>query len=187
MPMIELSEATFKRLQAHAKPLIDTTDSVINRLLEHYEGIQSGGLPNATGASSPRIPAARRFDPADMPPLTHTKLRSALIGGKELPRPNWNELVRTAIEMGLDKLGGLDELRRVTDAHVVQGIKTDEGFSPLGTRDVSVQGVDAHDAWRLSYGLARKLSLPVEVVFEWRDKEGAAFPGQIGSTTWSPA
>lgn len=182
MPTVELSENTFKRLQAHAKPLIDTTDSVIDRLLDHYESGQPAIRPEATASQ----PAARRFDPADMPPLTHTKLLKALIGGKELPRPNWNELVRTAIEIGLDKLGGLEELRRVTDAHVVQGIKTDEGFSPLGTRGVSVQGVDAHDAWRLSYGLARKLSLPLELVFEWRDKEGAAFPGQIGSTAWVP-
>jgi hypothetical protein len=184
MPTVELSESTFKRLQAHAKPLIDTTDSVIDRLLDHYESGQPAARPEAT-AGAPA--AARRFDPADMPPLTHTKLLKALIGGKELPRPNWNELVRSAIEIGLDKLGGLEELRRVTDAHIVQGTKTDEGFSPLGSRGVSVQGVDAHDAWRLSYGLARKLSLPLEIVFEWRDKEGAAFPGQTGSTAWMPA
>jgi hypothetical protein len=49
-----------------------------------------------------------------------------------------------------------------------------------------VQGVDAHDAWRIAYGLARKLSLPVEVIFEWRDKEGAAHPGEIGTIGWTP-
>ena len=51
---------------------------------------------------------------------------------------------------------------------------------------ISVQGVDAHDAWRIAYGLARKLSLPVEMIFEWRDKEGAAHPGEIGNIGWTP-
>jgi hypothetical protein len=185
MPTIELSEATFQRLQGLAKPLIDTTDSVVDRLIDHYEeskGQGAAGIENRGGAPA-RITA---FEPSDMPPLTHTKLLRATIGGRELLRPNWNELVRTAIGFGLTKLGGLDALRRVTDAHVVEGSKTDEGFTPLGTSGVSVQGVDAHDAWRIVFGLARKLSLPVEIVFEWRDKDGAAFPGQVGSTSWSP-
>ncbi len=184
MPTVELSETTFKRLQTHAKPLIDTTSSVIDRILDFYEDSQVAPLPEPKSAAPTPL---RRFDPTDMPPLTHTKLRRASVGGKELARPNWNELVRTGIEFGLEKLGSFDSLRRITDAHIVDGIKTDEGFSPLGNRGISVQGVDAHDAWRLSYGLARKLSLPIEIVFEWREKEGAAFPGQIGSTSWSPA
>jgi len=29
--------------------------------------------------------------------------------------------------------------------------------------------------------------MPVEVVFEWRDKEGAAHPGKTGMTSWEPA
>ena len=28
--------------------------------------------------------------------------------------------------------------------------------------------------------------IPVEVVFEWREKEGAAHPGEIGAVNWAP-
>lgn len=184
MPSVEISEATFQRLQAHAKPLVDTTDSVIDRLLDYYEDAHPDAQARAGAIKDPV--AVIRFTPHELPSLTHTKLRKAEFGGRELARPNWNELVRTAVEAGLDRLGGVDELQRVTDARIVKGNKTDEGFSPLGTRGISLQGVDAHDAWRITYGLARKLSLPVEVVFQWREKEGAAHPGEIGAVEWTP-
>lgn len=48
-----------------------------------------------------------------------------------------------------------------------------------------MQGVDAHDAWRITYGVVRNPSMPVEVVFHWRDKEGAALPGEIGAVEWT--
>ncbi|MGE0769428.1 MAG: hypothetical protein AB7L90_23560 [Hyphomicrobiaceae bacterium] len=184
MPTVDISDATFQRLQAHAKPLVDTTDSVIDRLLDYFEDAHSDAQ---AGTSAVKDPVALiRFNPHELPSLTHTKLRKAEFGGRELARPNWNELVRTAVEAGLDRLGGVEELLRVTDARIVKGTKTDEGFSPLGTRGISVQGVDAHDAWRITYGLARKLSMPVEVIFQWRDKEGAAHPGEIGAVEWAP-
>ena len=184
MPHVELSEPTFKRLQRLAKPLIDTPSTVIDRLIDHYEDAGEGADAPAANGKDPA--AMIRFDAAEVPSLTHTKLRKASFGGRELSRPNWNELVRTAIEAGLERLKTVEELLRVTDARIVKGTKTDEGFSPLASRGISVQGVDAHDAWRIAYGLARKLSLPVEVIFEWRDKEGAAHPGEIGTIGWSP-
>lgn len=182
MPTVELSDATFKRLQAHAKPLIDTTSSVIDRLLDHYECDRQRHAPKSENGPAGML----RFDPADLPSLTHTKLRRAVLDGRELPRPNWNELARIAIETGLERLGGFEQLSRITDARIVKGTKTDEGYSPLGTTGISVQGADAMDAWRITLGLARKLSMPVEVVFEWREKEGAAHPGATGTTGWHP-
>jgi predicted transcriptional regulator len=185
MPSIEIADSTFKRLQALAKPLIDTPDSVIDRLLDHYEDAREGrGACSANGTQD--AAAMLRFDPGQLPSLTHAKLRKASFAGRDLPRPNWNELVRTAVEAGLERFKSADELIRVTDARIVKGAKTDEGYSPLPGRGISVQGVDAHDAWRIAYGLARKLSVPIEVIFEWRDKEGAAHPGEVGATGWTP-
>lgn len=183
MPTVELSDATFKRLQAHAKPLVDTTSSVIDRLLDHYEQGRERPAPKSENGHAGML----RFDPADLPSLTHTKLRRAVLDGRELPRPNWNQLARITLEAGLERLGGFEQLSHVTDARIVKGMKTDEGYSPLGATGISVQGVDTMDAWRITLGLARKLSMPVEVVFEWRDKEGAAHPGETGTTSWQPA
>ena len=37
MPTIEISEQTFKRLQNRARPIIDSTDDVINNILDELE------------------------------------------------------------------------------------------------------------------------------------------------------
>ena len=37
MPEIHVSEKTFERLQALARPLVDTTDTVVARLMDYYE------------------------------------------------------------------------------------------------------------------------------------------------------
>ena len=183
MPTIEISDSTFKRLQALARPLVDTPDSVIDRLLDSCDcETGSSHVPSIGGSVH-----AMRFDPVDMPSLTHTKLRRAVINGREVPGPNWNELARNAIELALEKVGGFEQLCRITDARIVSGLKTDEGYKPLGATGLSVQGIDAMDAWRVTLGLARKLSIPVEVVFEWREKQGAAYPGAVGTASWKPS
>ena len=183
MPQVELSEATFKRLQKLARPLIDTTSSVVEKLIDHYEDT-TGSAPTGTAAIAA---AARKFSASDTPPLTHTKLRRAAFAGKELVRPNWAELVRTAIEAAYAKAGSFEALQQMTDAHIAKGVKTDEGFSPLGTSGFSLQGVDAIDAWRIVLGIARRLGMPVEVTFEWRNKEAAAYPGELGEIAWAPS
>jgi hypothetical protein len=183
MPQIELTEATFKRLQKLARPLVDTASSVVEKLLDHYEDTADDAAASPPASKT----RTRKFSPADAPPLTHTKLRQATFAGKELPRPNWAELVRTALEAGHRRTGSFEALQKMTDAHIVKGTKTDEGFSPLGNLGFSVQGVDAQDAWHIAYGLARKLSVPIEVEFSWRDKEAAAFPGEQGELSWTPS
>ena len=101
MPNIDLSEATFKRLQALAKPLIDTPSTVIDRLIDHYEDAGEGTDAPAANGKDPV--AMITFDPAEVPSLTHTKLRKASFGGRELcaselerawcaapSKPDWN-------------------------------------------------------------------------------------------------
>ena len=36
-PSVELSPKPFARLQAHAVPLVDSIESVINRIVDYYE------------------------------------------------------------------------------------------------------------------------------------------------------
>lgn len=44
----------------------------------------------------------------------------------------------------------------------------------------------ANDALRIVLSIAKKLALPVEVVFDWRLKEGALHPGETGMVVWNP-
>ena len=179
---VELSDKTFRRLQSLARPLIDDTNSVIDRLIESFEKMHNSTPTVLADAKS----GIRKFDCADAPPLTHTKLLSASVDGVELDRPNWNELMRKLIEIAFRKLGNFEEVRRATGANIVKGQKFDEGYSPLSALDGSIQGVDSNGAWRISYAVAKRLSVPVEVMFEWRDKDAAAFPGKYGILSWPP-
>ena len=48
---IEISEATFRRLQAHAEPFVDTVEDTLTRLLDSYENESQNRLEEATPES----------------------------------------------------------------------------------------------------------------------------------------
>jgi hypothetical protein len=140
----------------------------------------------ATPSEGEARPGVRNYDPMALPDITHTKLVKAMFGGEELPNPKWNELMRRAHEIAFESCGrSYEKLRLLTTANIVKGEKTDDGYKPLG-RSFSLQAVAANDALRIVLGIARKLSLPVEVIFDWRVKEGAAHPGETGRVAWEP-
>lgn len=184
MPQIEVTDATFKKLQALATPFVDTPNTVIDRLIDYFRRGQSDSTIEAP--ETEETSSALKFDPGSLPSLTHTKLKSAVIADRLIDRPTWNRLVRIALEVAFTKSENFEELRRATDARIVKGIKTDEGYTPIIHQKFSVQGVDAPEAFRIIFGIARKFSLPFEIFFEWRDKEDAAFPGELGEVAWKP-
>lgn len=179
-PTIDLSPATFTRLQAHAVPLIDTIESVINRLLDAYE--TNGGTLAGSGGSDHVDPAVRRFNPNTPPDLTHTKVMAIEFGGKPLSRSetNWNGLLIVAIREARAKVASTTDLRRLAIVNLVDGKKADEGYRFLPEMGISVQGQDANGAWKGACHIAQQLGRELKARFIWRDKEGAAFPGAIG-------
>ena len=41
MPVVRISDELFKRLQAHAAPLVDSVSDVLARMVDAYEGIST--------------------------------------------------------------------------------------------------------------------------------------------------
>jgi hypothetical protein len=121
----------------------------------------------------------RRIDPRVLPNLTHTKVLYAAVGGQTLSHPNWNLVLDQILVLSIKRVGGVDKLRQVCPVNVVKGRKQDEGFRHLPEIDISVQGQDANGACRAVVTAAQQLSLPVEVQFMWRQKEGAEYPGEM--------
>src|SRR5271170_598125 len=101
----ELSKATFARLQKHAVPLIDTLETVVNRILDFYERENSPVRKKAP--SEERL----RFSPTTVPDLRHTKIISARLDGEELD-VNWNSLLVSAIRKSGLTSKQPEELRR---------------------------------------------------------------------------
>lgn len=177
---LELSDATFNRLQRLAVPLVDTTESVIVKLADFWEKHR---VPIANTVPDPTlepITQLQAFDAKSPPNLKHTKLLSAKVGGTAI-RPTWNGLLFTLIRrVPKQRVASIEEARRVIIVNFVAAKKEDEGYTFVPELGISVQGQDANDAWKGASHIARQLGIHVEVDFLWRMKEGSAFPGVTG-------
>src|SRR5690242_14872233 len=107
---IEIEEADFRRLQSVAVPFVDTPATVIGKLLDHWEQGNERSLPAAPKSSS----NVTIYGPDAIPPLTHAKVMSATLGGKQPNRMTWDALVRMALVETKASYGSVDEVRRVS-------------------------------------------------------------------------
>lgn len=173
MPDISIQNETFERLQKHAKPLLDTSDSVVNRALDALEG-RGKAIPESDSKIH-----RRQVDARNLPDLRHTKVLAAKINGQEVVRPNWNRLLERAIFCAKEQLSGIDEIQKICQINLVQGRKEDEGFRFISDLDVSIQGLSANGACSALVDLVSRLGFQFELTFRWRSKKGAASPGEL--------
>lgn len=183
MPDIQLSDSNFQRLQHLAVPFTDTPDTVVGRLLNHFEDASANGSARNGQSDS----SAKRLEPDAPDDLSFTRVRAASFGNVEIGRPNWNKLVRTAHTEALKALGSFAELVRVSQANMQQGRVEDNGFRYVPSADISIQGLPASLAWQHSLQLARKLNIPIQTTVEWMNREGAAHPGETAILEWKPS
>jgi len=180
-PPIELSTETFARLQAYAVPFIDHPEDVIKRFAEFYE--KHHPLPGAPVEAIVDVQDdVRRCNPVTPPDLTHTKVLTVEFGGERLERSqaNWNGLLIAAVLKAKAEAKSAADFKRIVVVNFVDGQKTDEGYRFLRQAGISVQGQDANASWRAACHIAQELGCHVLVNFAWRQKEGAAFPGETG-------
>jgi hypothetical protein len=177
MPTIEISQVDFARLQALATPFVDTPASVVSRLLD-----SATGKKNPTDAASKHVTSvSNSYYGKDLPPLRHTKFLRGEFDG-ESPRKNqWNSLVEIGLEKAFAESGG--DVRKVhawCGANIIAGRKEDEGYAYISDKGFSYQRVSAEDAGKILVRLAEFLSVDLEIIFEWRAKEGAYKPTERG-------
>lgn len=187
MPTVTVSDATYAKLQKAAKPFIDTEDSVCSRVLDFYFERNGGNgalSPNVNGSGDSAVAAVRLHPESHQ--LAHTKLISATVDGTGLHRPKWNSLMNIMHIMARKQLGSYDAVRKASRANLRQGCYEENGYKYLPEADLSIQGVDANLACEHSFRLAKTMNIALKVMFEWRDKEDAAHPGQTGIIEWNP-
>ncbi len=176
----QLSSATIERLQKHAKPFVDTVDTVVNRLLDAYEGAQPSQDDDSDIVTDGNIRDFSNQNP--VPDLTHTKVLLAEFNRTKFPssETTWNSLLNETIRFARRAAKSDDEFKRLVTVNWVKGRREDGGYRYLPDVDLSVQGQDANAAWRGASYIARQLGRPIEVIFTWRTKEAAAHPGVTG-------
>ena len=177
MPQITIEQATFERLQQHARPLVDSTDSVIARALNALDEKAVKHVPNGQAAAGA---AEKLLDASALPDLTHTKVLDAVVDGEPISRPNWNCLRDEMLLRIMQRGSSFESLQRLlqADVNLVEGRKTDEGYHHLPAFDFSVQGQPANGACQAIMTAAKVLGLTLDIRIAWRRKEGAAYPGE---------
>lgn len=181
--VIRISESTYKRLEALATGF-DTPGNVIDRLLVFYEKhrTSSGPLPEPF---PPLVSteAINSVDPDSHPDLTHTKVLEGRFGNQKVR--NWMDLVYAAHKNALKHFGNFQALQKVTLSNIVKGSVNERGYHEYSDIGISIQGEDANDSWHNALHLAREINASgIEVLFQWRNKKGAAHPGQKGRLFW---
>ncbi len=179
---VELSEVLIERLKEHAEPLVDTFETVIVRLLDAYEA--KNGHTVEVGKKFDL--SIRDFSPLMPPNLKHAKILAATLGNTELSRSQstWNGVLNWCVELAVQRSESIQDLKRLLLVNFVSGQKEDEGYRYLPSVGLSIQGQDASSAWKATFHILRALDYPATIVFSWRDKEDAEFPGLIGRFIW---
>ena len=170
-PQVTLESSTIDRMKAHAEPLVDTYDTVINRALDALDDLKG----QRAG------PGDRLLNPASPPSLAHTTVKSVVLDGKQLPpsQTYWNALLLAAIRVCPKHLTK-EQIRKLLICNFVAGKKEHDGYKYLDDVGISVQGQDANNAWKTTYHLLQAIKVPVEVTFVWQDNPKAASPGASG-------
>ena len=176
---IDIQASTFKRLQQHAKPFVDTIDMVINKAVDALEDVVE---PYVNGMALP-VPISGgeiEIDPRSLPSLTYTKVLDASIDGEPIAGAKWNLLRNEAIRRLLRRGLPLEKVRQVCPVNMVKGRKEDEGYRYLTDIDISVQGMDANGACQALLTAAMQGGISIDVGFMWRLRDDAANPGRRG-------
>lgn len=174
MRKIDIQGSTYERLQRHGKPFEDTPDAVINRALDALEAsAQTAEVPVSEGTE-------RVFGPADLPEVMHAPVTSAVLDGRRIPSPNWQVLTREMLVLASGRTTGREALRKMWRLNSVEGCRTDSGYTHLPGVGLSLQATGADTAARALVEAARFLGIGLEIHFRWRNKKGAAHPGERG-------
>ena len=150
MPVIRISDSTFRALQDMAIPLAGTPGAVIDRLVTE----QLAREGKADAALAKRYKGQRSFDPSKPPGLTHTKVLSASVDGKELPRARWSALLIAVIDAVRRRGHSGKALIAELNVAAKTGEHADQGFQHYPALGLSVQGQLAQDAWKETARLA---------------------------------
>lgn len=191
MLTINLSDECDAKLKVLARKVLVIDDPFITRefVIERAIDTLLSQASSRLDGDSPNEPAANVLvqDPDQHDRLDHTRIVSASIDGNEIHRAKWNTLYNELHLLAWKRLGSLDAVKQISDANLRTGAYENDGYRPLAGTDFSIQGVSSNLAWDHALTIARELKVRIRVVFEWREKPGAAHPGKRGLLEWKPA
>lgn len=191
-PLIQVSDEVYKRLKEKIKSPKDTPSDVIASLLGIEEDIQdktqnikmAEPLVPEISVEDSQLDETIKLDPDAPEDLYFTTIIQGHFGNTQVL--SWNELIDTAHVVAVKKVETYDALKKMSNSDIVMGSYNENGFRPIPSIGVSIQGDSPNVAWKNTLQIAKKLNASVEILFEWERKFTAARPGARGILSWAP-
>ncbi|MBW1984277.1 MAG: hypothetical protein JRI53_06115 [Deltaproteobacteria bacterium] len=194
-PLIQVSDEVYKKLKERAKSPQDTPSDILASLLGiqvDEDAFQDKSKEKTLIESSvPEVsPEENNYEetlkldleaPED---LYFTIIIQGHFGNKKIS--SWNELIDTAHILAVEKVDTYDALKKISNSDIVMGSYNENGFRPIPSIGISIQGDSPNQAWKNAFYIARELNISVEILFEWERKFTAARPGSRGVLSWAP-
>ena len=201
MHKLKISDETWTRLSGWAEPMVDTPDTVIQRLLDEAEAGRAArlgaGNEEGEGAEARHTMVFEcgehgRHVVPDVRATRFIRLVMTLDAVKGVS--SWNAAMRQlAGQMIWQWSRGLQPdvedpvaFGRAVGICVVQGDRSDTGFEPVWDARWSVQGLGAQRAAEATVRIADLLGFRIAIDFEWRDRVEALHPMARGRITVTP-
>lgn len=172
MPNIEVSESALAYLKGHAEPLVDTTVSVLDRLLAEHAKL-------TTSKKETHSALEMRFSGKELPSVKFTTILMAKIAGKPVSQKSWNHILESLIAACVATGADPNEVRTLLQANTLEGQHGDNGYRFVPVAGFSFQGLEANRVCRNLAALSERYEVAVDIEIRWQDEEKAAFPLQL--------
>lgn len=168
MHTAQISDFAFKYLKSQAEPLVDTTETVLDRILSEHKAMmtESGKFPVGTQMS---------FGASDLPSVTHSSISTAKVGGKPTIKKDWNHTLLAVIDAAVLTGVAPKMVRSLLQANTIAGLpdadEEKKGYRYTPSKaDFTFQGLDAERACKNIVLLAEQYGIAVEITLKWNNQ-----------------
>jgi hypothetical protein len=177
MVSLNITEDTFRRLQAKGRALIDTANDVVVMLLDFHDKYSSEVEAAAAAGGGVDVTDHTVYDAKNPPTLRFAEVDTASLNGELLEVKSWNRVFFETIRQASAILG--EGLTNHLATKWIQGKQ--DGLVHIPDAGISVRGGDADFCWRSIVKLAKAAKFSVLIDFHWpKDQPRSAFPGHKG-------
>lgn len=173
MPTIEISHEAMEFLKSRAQPLVDTTISVVDKLIAEHCAM-------AASEKSVTPEHGLTFSLKTAPSLKYTVVTDARIAGKPATQNYWNSILEDVISACVAKGVAPDNIRSKMSAQIKDGLHHDSGYRPVASAGFSFQGLEANRVFKNIAILAEEFMIQIELHIRWQKEPKAAFPDERG-------
>jgi hypothetical protein len=140
--------------------------------------------PGGIGQGREPKHGGHQLDPRNPGDLRFTKIIEGRIGYENAT--GWSDLVKAGLRIAFAKGFQFADLKARLSVNMKTERYEQEGYSYHPELKLSIQGFEARKAAENLYRLASLLNEELYIRLYWRDKEGAAHPGEEGIIHWKP-